>query len=76
MKKLVAGMENTELLTSGGVHIAGQRYIYLSGSDSIVRAKFGKIGLHVMKTKQGEFRESLDFEIVRTEYLLSNDYYD
>lgn len=51
--KLVQGFEKTELLTSGGVTLAGQRYIYLSGTDRVIRAKFGKIGVHCMKTTQG-----------------------
>ncbi|XP_013188823.1 profilin [Amyelois transitella] len=50
--KIVAGFENESLLTSGGVTIAGSRYIYLSGSDRIVRAKLGKVGVHCMKTQQ------------------------
>lgn len=52
--KLVQGFEKQELLTSGGVTLAGQRYIYLSGTDRVVRAKLGKIGVHCMKTQQGE----------------------
>lgn len=51
--KLVQGFEKTELLTSGGVTLAGQRYIYLSGTDRVIRAKYGKIGVHCMKTTQG-----------------------
>lgn len=53
--KIVAGFENESLLTSGGVTIAGARYIYLSGTDRIIRAKLGKVGVHCMKTQQGEF---------------------
>lgn len=54
LAKLVQGFEKTEILTSGGVTLAGQRYIYLSGTDRVIRAKFGKIGVHCMKTQQGE----------------------
>ncbi|XP_073941931.1 profilin chickadee [Choristoneura fumiferana] len=50
--KIVAGFENESLLTSGGVTIAGTRYIYLSGTDRIIRAKLGKVGVHCMKTTQ------------------------
>lgn len=50
----MAGFENESLLTSGGVTIAGTRYIYLSGTDRIIRAKLGKVGVHCMKTTQGE----------------------
>ncbi|XP_022124504.1 profilin [Pieris rapae] len=50
--KIAAGYENESLLTSGGVTIAGTRYIYLSGTDRIIRAKLGKVGVHCMKTQQ------------------------
>ena len=49
------GFDKTELLTSGGVTLAGQRYIYLSGTDRVIRAKLGKMGVHCMKTQQGKF---------------------
>lgn len=57
--KIVAGFENESLLTSGGVTISGARYIYLSGTDRIIRAKLGKVGVHCMKTQQGEFAPGL-----------------
>jgi len=50
---LVQGFEKQDLLTSGGVTLAGQRYIYLSGNERVVRAKLGKTGVHCMKTHQG-----------------------
>jgi len=52
LAKLVQGFDKQELLTSGGVTLAGQRYIYLSGTERVVRAKFGKVGVHCMKTQQ------------------------
>ena len=52
--KIVQGFDKTELLTSGGVTLAGQRYIYLSGTDRVIRAKLGKTGVHCMKTQQGK----------------------
>jgi profilin len=52
LAKLVQGFDKTDLLTSGGVTLAGQRYIYLSGTDRVIRAKFGKIGVHCVKTMQ------------------------
>lgn len=55
LAKLVAGFEKCDLLTGGGVHLAGQRYIYLSGTDRVVRAKLGKVGVHCMKTQQGNY---------------------
>ncbi|KAL7040882.1 hypothetical protein ACKWTF_000546 [Chironomus riparius] len=53
LAKLVQGFDKTEILTAGGVTLAGQRHIYLSGTDRVVRAKLGKTGVHCMKTQQG-----------------------
>lgn len=52
LAKIVQGFDKTELLTSGGVTLASQRYIYLSGTDRVIRAKLGKMGVHCMKTQQ------------------------
>lgn len=51
--KLVQGFDNADTLASAGVTLAGQRYIYLSGSERIIRAKLGRNGVHCMKTAQG-----------------------
>jgi len=51
---LVSAFDNQEVLTSTGVTLGGQRYIYLSGTDRVIRAKLGKIGVHCMKTQQGK----------------------
>ena len=32
--------------------VGGTRYMYLSGSDEIMRARKGKAGLHIAKTTQ------------------------
>ncbi|KAF4526997.1 hypothetical protein B566_EDAN001544 [Ephemera danica] len=53
LAKLVAGFDNQDLLTTGGLTLGGTRYIYLSGTDRVVRAKLGKVGVHCMKTQQG-----------------------
>jgi len=50
--KLVQGFDNADTLASAGVTLAGQRYIYLSGSERIIRAKLGRNGVHCMKTAQ------------------------
>lgn len=34
--------------------MAGNRYIYLSGTDKVIRAKLGKVGVHCVKTQQGK----------------------
>ncbi|KAF5305207.1 hypothetical protein FQA39_LY09295 [Lamprigera yunnana] len=54
LAKLVQGFEKQDILTSTGVTLAGSRYIYLSGTDRVVRAKLGKVGVHCMKTTQGK----------------------
>jgi len=52
LAKLVQGFDKQDILTSGGVTLAGSRYIYLSGSDRVIRAKLGRSGVHCMKTQQ------------------------
>ncbi|KAL1457996.1 hypothetical protein WDU94_008173 [Cyamophila willieti] len=52
LARLVQGFEKQDLLTSSGVTLAGNRYIYLSGTDKVIRAKLGKVGVHCMKTQQ------------------------
>lgn len=52
LAKLAQGFDEQELLTSSGVTLAGNRYIYLSGTDRVIRAKLGKVGVHCMKTAQ------------------------
>jgi profilin len=52
LAKLVAGFEKQDQLASSGVTLAGSRYIYLSGTDRVVRCKLGKVGVHCMKTSQ------------------------
>lgn len=52
LAKLVQSFEEQDILTSSGVTLAGSRYIYLSGTDRVIRAKLGKIGVHCMKTTQ------------------------
>lgn len=52
LAKLVQSFEEQDILTSSGVTLAGNRYIYLSGTDRVIRAKFGKVGVHCMKTTQ------------------------
>lgn len=48
---LVQGFARPELLTTDeGITLANTKYIYLSGTESVVRARLGKIGVHGMKT--------------------------
>lgn len=50
--KLFQGFDKPDILANGGVTLGGQRYIYLSGTDRIIRAKLGRNGVHCMKTGQ------------------------
>lgn len=52
LTRLVQGFDHVDTLTSGGVTLAGNRYIYLSGTDKVIRAKLGKVGVHCVKTQQ------------------------
>jgi len=52
LAKLVQGFEKQDTLASTGVTLAGNRYIYLSGTERVVRCKLGKVGVHCMKTTQ------------------------
>ncbi|CAG0919311.1 unnamed protein product [Notodromas monacha] len=49
---LLAGMKDSSQFYANGVRIAGKRYIYLSGSDNVVRARKEVAGLHCAKTSQ------------------------
>jgi len=50
LKTLSTNIGSTDVMAANGVTIAGVRYMFLSGTDRIVRAKKGEAGLHVMKT--------------------------
>ena len=52
--KVVKGFDDAGTLAASGVTLAGQRHIYLSGTDRVIRAKLGKVGVHCVKTGQGE----------------------
>ena len=43
---------NTNDLAASGVTFAGVKYMFLSSNESVVRAKKGTSGVHVVKTKQ------------------------
>lgn len=52
LKTLISKYANTETLASSGVTIAGTKYMFLSRSDKVVRAKKGTSGVHCIKTGQ------------------------
>eukprot|EP00088_Acartia_fossae_P049848 TRINITY_DN5527_c0_g1_i1.p1 TRINITY_DN5527_c0_g1~~TRINITY_DN5527_c0_g1_i1.p1 ORF type:complete len:127 (-),score=29.36 TRINITY_DN5527_c0_g1_i1:917-1297(-) len=52
LKKVIDNIGNTSVLSENGVMVGGVKYMYLSGTDQVIRAKKGKAGLHIMKTTQ------------------------
>ena len=51
-----------------GVTVAGTKYMYLSSTDKVVRAKKGTSGVHVIKTTQSNqlsffYNFTLEFEL-------------
>jgi len=52
LNKLSSSFSDQSALTMSGLVIGGEKFIYLSGSDRVVRCKKGKSGLHAMKTQQ------------------------
>lgn len=61
LAKLVQGFEKQDILQSSGVTLAGTRYIYLSGTERVIRAKLNKVGVHCMKTGQGTNKNAFLF---------------
>jgi len=52
LKKVIDSIGNPDVLAPSGVLIGGIKYMYLSGTDKVIRAKKDKAGLHIMKTQQ------------------------
>lgn len=52
LAKLASSFEDQMCLTMSGLIIGGEKYVYLSGTDKIIRCKKGKSGVHCMKTQQ------------------------
>ena len=48
----IAKFGNTEKLAESGVTFAGTKYMFLSSTEKVVRAKKGTSGVHVFKTTQ------------------------
>ena len=55
LKTLISKYSNTDTLAASGVVIAGTKYMFLSRSDKVVRAKKGTSGVHCIKTTQSKF---------------------
>jgi profilin len=52
LKKVIDNIGSSDVLPATGVILAGVKYMYLSGTDRVIRAKKDKTGLHIMKTTQ------------------------
>jgi len=52
LKTLIGNFGNTDVLAMNGVKLGDVRYMFLSGTDKVIRAKKGTSGVHVMKTTQ------------------------
>jgi len=52
LSKLSDCFNDQNPLTVSGLVIGGEKYVYLSGTDRVIRCKKGKSGLHAMKTQQ------------------------
>merc|ERR1712141_297586 len=52
LKALIAKYADTSLLAQGGITVAGKKYMYLSSTDKVIRAKKGTSGVHAVKTTQ------------------------
>eukprot|EP00094_Tigriopus_californicus_P009575 TCALIF_09231-PA protein Name:"Similar to chic Profilin (Drosophila melanogaster)" AED:0.10 eAED:0.10 QI:0/0/0/1/1/1/2/0/150 len=57
LSTLISKYTNTEELALSGVTIAGVRYMFLSNTDKVIRAKKGTSGIHTIKTTQGRIEQ-------------------
>jgi profilin len=52
VRALLNGMQDPSQLYTNGFNIAGTRYVYLSGTDVLVRGRKNLDGVHCVKTNQ------------------------
>jgi len=52
LSKMSSCFADQSPLTMSGVYVGGEKYVYLSGTEKVIRCKKGKSGLHAMKTQQ------------------------
>eukprot|EP00088_Acartia_fossae_P039765 TRINITY_DN4138_c0_g1_i1.p1 TRINITY_DN4138_c0_g1~~TRINITY_DN4138_c0_g1_i1.p1 ORF type:complete len:127 (-),score=27.72 TRINITY_DN4138_c0_g1_i1:409-789(-) len=52
LKTIITNVGNSEVLAVNGITVGGIKYMFLSGTDNIIRAKKGATGIHLMKTVQ------------------------
>jgi len=50
VKGLVAAFTNPDAMRAGGMHVGDIKFIFLSGTEEVLRGKKGKQGVHVAKT--------------------------
>jgi len=52
LSKLSSCFADQSPLAMSGVFLGGEKYVYLSGTERVIRCKKGKSGVHAMKTLQ------------------------
>lgn len=50
IKSFLSSMGNVEALAGTGIRIGGEKYMYISGTDTICRGKKGQGGIHMAKS--------------------------
>lgn len=68
LKGLIAKFGNTDQMAQSGINVAGTKYMYLSSTDKVIRAKKGTSGVHVIKTTQSNFSFLFSTSILVTPY--------
>jgi len=84
LSKLSASFSDHGPLTVSGLYLGGEKFVYLSGNEKVIRCKKGKSGIHAMKTLQAilvaVFTEPVQHPQVAAiveslgEYLINNQY--
>jgi len=52
LAKVASSIPDTSPLYMSGVHMGGEKFYFLSGTDKVIRCKKNKTGMHCMKTLQ------------------------
>jgi len=52
LAKMASSLPDYAPLQMSGVHLGGEKFIFLSGTDKVIRCKKNKQGMHCMKTLQ------------------------
>ena len=55
LKALIGKYADTSMLAQSGITVAGKKYMYLSSTDKVIRAKKGTSGVHAIKTTQSNY---------------------